>query len=196
MPCARAMWGFAPVGAQRAAKLRAEEPVQDGDDRGCEEKQQRQGIVHRELAHIALRKQQRIFINAECLVCLAVHDAQIDRIQRKLRQDTGENGRNTAARVEKTGDEACQHTGEHRAQQGDPGIEAAADQHDADSAAGCQRAVDGQVRHVQNAEGDVNADGHNAPGETLCGSAGQGVISDERKLMGSLLLSLVEAGTG
>ena len=55
MPCARAMWGVCAGRAQRAALLRAEEPVQDGDDRGCEEKQQRQGIVHRELAHVALR---------------------------------------------------------------------------------------------------------------------------------------------
>ena len=33
-------------------------------------------------------------------------------------------------------------------------------------------------------EGDVNADGHNAPGETLCGSAGQGVHQRRKKTHG------------
>ena len=147
MPCARHV-GVRARGTQGTALFRAEEPVQRRDDRDGEDQQQWQRIFERQLAHIALREQQGILIDTQRLVCLAVHDAQIDRIQRKLRQDTGENGRDTAACVEKTGDETGKHAGEHRAQQGEPGVEAAADQHDAHSAAGCKRTVDRQIRHI------------------------------------------------
>lgn len=183
MPCARHV-RIRAGGAKGAALFGAEEPVQRRDDRGGEEKQQRQRVIERELAHIALRKQQRVFVDAQRLVCLAVHDAQVDRIQRELRQDTGKDGRNAAARVEQTGDEAGKHTGEHRTQQGDPGIEAAADQHDAHGAAGRERAINGQIRHIQNAEGDVDADGHDAPGKALSGCAGQGVHQRSQKTHG------------
>ena len=154
-------------GAERAALFRTEEPVQHGDDRGREDDQQRQRIVRRQLAHIALRQQQVILVHADRLICLSAHDAQIDRIEGKLRQNTGKDRRNAAARVEQSRDQPGEHARKRGADERQPRIHPRADQHDADRAAGCQRAVHRQIRDVQNAEGDVNADRHNAPDEPL-----------------------------
>ena len=50
---------------------------------------------------------------------------------------------------------------------------AAQQQHDAHGAAGAHRTVHRQVRHIQNAVGDVHADGHNAPDDALGAGARQ-----------------------
>ena len=154
-------------GAERAALLGAEEPVQHGDHRKGEDDQHRQRIVKRQLAHIALRQQQVILIHADRLVCLAAHDTQIDRIEGKLRQNAGKDRRNAAARVEQSRDKPGKHARKRGADERQPRIQPRTDENDADRSAGCQRAVHRQIRDVQNAEGDVNADGHDAPDEPL-----------------------------
>ena len=53
------------------------------------------------------------------------------------------------------------------AEQRQPRIQPRADQHDADRAAGCQRAVHRQIRDIQDAEGDVHTDRHDAPDKPL-----------------------------
>ena len=44
-----------------------------------------------------------------------------------------------------------------------PDVLAREQAHDADCAAGAEGAVHGQVRHIKDAVGEVNADGHDAP---------------------------------
>ena len=166
MPCARDMRVVAR-GAERAALLGAKEPVQHGNDQGGEDDQQRQWIAHGQLTHIALRQQQVILVHADCLIGLAAHDAQIDRIEGKLRQNAGENRRNAAARVKQSGDKPGKHTRERGAEQRQPRIQPRADQYDANRAAGCQRAVHRQIRDIQDAEGDVHTDRHDAPDKPL-----------------------------
>ena len=77
--------------------------------------------------------------------------------------------------MEKARDEARQHPGREGRQHGQPGVDAAPDQHDADGAAGGEGAIHGEVRHIQDAEGEVDADGHQAPDQALPHGAGQGV---------------------
>lgn len=85
-------------GADGAALLRAEEPVEQRDHRGGEEQQQRQRILRQQLAHgregahIALGNEQVVLIHADRLIRLALHDAQVDRVERELREDTGKDG--------------------------------------------------------------------------------------------------------
>lgn len=168
-------------GADGAALLRAEEPVEQRDHRGGEEQQQRQRIFRQQLAHgregahIALGNEQVVLIHADRLIRLALHDAQVDRVERELREDTGKDGGNAALRVKKARDKTRQHTGEHRAQKRRPRAHARANEHHADRAAGGERAVHRQIRHVKDAVGDVYADRHDAPDQTLGDCAGQRV---------------------
>ena len=180
MPCARHV-GVVTRCADGAALFRAEEPVKCGDDGHGEKQQQGQWIVERQRADVALRQKQVVFVYTERLIGLACHDAQVDRVERELRQDAGENGGNAAARVKKAGDESCKHTCQQRAQERHPRIEPRADEHDADGAAGGERAIDGQVCDVQNPVGDVHADGHDAPRKTLCGGTGQRIHQRRKK---------------
>ena len=56
-------------------------------------------------------------------------------------------------------------------------------------AAGAEGAVNGQVRHIQNAVGNVHADGHDAPDEALCHSAGHGVYQRGQEIHKNILIS-------
>ena len=159
--------------AQGAAALRAEEPVQKRDHAECEKKQHWQRIFQTQVTHKALRHHQRVFIHADGLIGFAVHDAQVNGIERKLRQNAGQDRGNAAFGVEHPRDKACQHPTDKRAQQRQPRVHARADQHDSCRTAGGDGAVDGQIRNVQNTEGDVHADGHQAPDEALSRRAGQ-----------------------
>ena len=54
-----------------------------------------------------------------------------------------------------------------------PSVQTCPDQHDGHGAAGGQRAVHRQISYIQNTEGDVDADGHQAPDQALGHSARQ-----------------------
>ena len=167
--------GIGAGSADGASLFRAEEPVQRGHDHGGQHDQQRQRIVQRQLADVPLAQQQVVLIHTDGLIGLAAHDPQIDGVQGQLGQDTGQDGGDAAAGVEETGDQTGQHAGYQRAQHGKPRVHTRPDQHDAHGAAGGQGAVHRQVGHVQDTEGDVDADGHNAPGQSLGDRAGQRV---------------------
>ena len=47
------------------------------------------------MGQLAGRNDQVILVNTECLVCMTIHDIQVDRIQRDLCQDTGKDRWNT-----------------------------------------------------------------------------------------------------
>ena len=167
--------GIRAGSADGVSLFRAEEPVQSGHDHGGQHDQQRQRVVQRQRADVPLAQQQVILIHADGLIALAAHDPQIDGVQRQLGQDTGQNGGDAAPGVKESGGQTGQHAGCQCAQHGKPRVHARPDQHHAHRAAGGQRAVHRQVGHVQNTEGDVNADGHNAPGQSLGDRAGQRV---------------------
>ena len=118
-----------------------------------------------------LGDQQVVLIHADGLVGLACHDPKIDGVQRQLGEDTGQNGRNPAPGVEQTGTQSRQHTRQKRAQQRGPWIPPGTHQHDAHRAAGGKASVHRQVGHVQNTVGDVHADCHDSPDQTLRSSA-------------------------
>ena len=98
---------------------------------------------------------------------LHTHDRHVDGPQAQLGQDTGQNGRDAAEGVQDTGDQACQHTRQQGGQHGDPQVGPASVQHHEYGGAGAEGAVHGQVGDVQNFIGDVDADGHDAPDQTL-----------------------------
>ena len=75
--------------------------------------------------------------------------------------------------MEQAGDEPSQQAGGEGTQQRQPAVHAAADQHYGHGAAGGDGAVHGQIGYVQHAEGDVDADGHYAPDESLRRRTGQ-----------------------
>ena len=98
---------------------------------------------------------------------------QVDGIQCQLGQNTGQNGGDAAFRVEQAGDKAGQHTCQKGAQQRGPSVQTCPDQHDGHGTAGGQRSVHRQISYIQNTEGDVDADGHQAPDQALGHSARQ-----------------------
>ena len=165
--------GIRAGSADGVSLFRAEEPVQSGHDHNGQHDQQRQRVIQRQRADVPLAQQQVVLVHADGLIGLAAHDPQIDGVQSQLRQNTGQNGGDAAPGMEKSGDQTGQHAGYQRAQHREPRVQARPDQHHAHSAASGQRAVHRQVGNVQNTEGDVDADGHNAPGQTLRDSAGQ-----------------------
>ena len=77
--------------------------------------------------------------------------------------------------MEQTRSEPCQKPGRKRNDHGKPDRYPGRNAHDADRAAKPERAVNGQVRHIQDAEGDVDADAHDGPDEPLRDRAGHGV---------------------
>ena len=180
--------------AQRAAKLRAEEPVQHADQDCAEDEQHEDRVVERQRADIAGRDQQAVLVHTDGQVCLAAaragaHDAQVDRIQRQLGQNTGQNCRDAAGRVEQTRDKARQHTGQRGCHKGRAHRHAVEHQHHADCAARAEGAVNGQIGHIQNAVGNVHADGHDAPDEALRHSAGHGVYQRGQEIHKNILIS-------
>ncbi len=87
-----------------------------------------------------------------------------------------------AGGVEQAGDEPGQHTGQNSGRQGDQRGASAGGEQGAHGAAGGQGAVYCQIRHIQDLIGDVYADGHNAPDETLTKGAGHGAQKGEKEV--------------
>ena len=116
-----------------------------------------------------------VFVHTYRLVGLAAHDPQVDGVEGQLGEDTGQNGGDAAFRMEQAGGKAGQKAGDKGAQQGQPAVHAAADQHHGYGGTGGDGAVHGQVGHIQNTVGDVYADGHDAPYKTLRRRTGQRV---------------------
>ena len=110
------------------------------------------------------------------------HDAQVDGVQGQLSQDSGQDGRNPAEGVKEPCHQAGQHSGQQSGQQGQPGVPALADAQSGHGAPGGQRAIYGQVGHIEDAVGDIHSDGHNAPGQSLSERAGQGVEKGQQKV--------------
>ena len=155
------------------AQFRTEEPVQNGYDRHHEQPNNENG-VHverlRALAHflqIAQGNQQGLFIHIEGLIGFHTHDGQIDRPQTQLGQNARQNSRNAAGRVQKAGSQSRQHSRQNGAQKRQPDVAAARDHHDAHRAARAEGAVYRQISDVQNFIGNVYADGHDAPDQSL-----------------------------
>ncbi len=97
MPCARAIVLVRAGGADGAALLGAEEPVEQCDQHGANSSS-RMGLLSADRAgHAAQRQKQAVLIHADRSVGLHAHDAQVDRIERELRQDAGKDGRDAAA---------------------------------------------------------------------------------------------------
>ena len=123
--------------------------------------------MERELLDPAQGDEQVILVHIDGLVGLA-HDLQVDGVEGQLSQDAGQDGRDAHKGVEQAGDKAGGEARQHGGQQGHPDVLAREQAHDADCAAGAEGAVHGQVRHIKDAVGKVNADGHDAPDEALC----------------------------
>jgi len=164
--------GVGTGGADAAAQLGTEEPIQDADDHGRDDEHHNDGVVEGSLFDPAQGDEKVIFIHIDGLVCLA-HDLQVDGVEGQLGQDACQDGRDPHESVEQAGDKArCQACHQSR-QQRDPDVLAREQAHDANRAARAKGAIHGQVRHIQDAIGQVNANGHNAPDKALRTGAGQ-----------------------
>ena len=108
-------------------------------------------------------------------VGLHIHNGQIHGPQAQLGQDTGKNGRDAALGMEKARSEACQHTGTGGCHHSQPYRIAGGDHHGTDRTTGAEGAVHRQVGHIQYFIGNVHANGHDAPDQTLGHRTGQGV---------------------
>ena len=167
-------------GPEAAAVFRAEEPIHDADEHEGQEQHQPDGVIQRQVPHVAQGHQHvLILVDAHGDVGPGTEirtdalDPQVDGIEGKLGQDTGEDGRDAHGGMEDAGDRTGQHAHDEGNEGGQPGIDAAGDQDRRDGAAGGERAVHRQVRDIQDAEGDVDPDGHDAPDETLGHGAGK-----------------------
>ena len=145
-------------GTQRAAQLSAKEPVQHSDQHRAEDDQDQDGVIEGHIADITGRDQQAVLIHADGQVGFAAaraetHNAEIDRIQRQLGQNTGQNSRDAAGRVEQARNKARQHTCCRSRQQGQPHRRPVKHHNNADRTAGTERAVDRQIGHIQDAVG-------------------------------------------
>ena len=109
---------------------------------------------------------------------------QIDGVERQLGQNAGEDGGNAEGGVENAGDEAGQHTGDDGGDERHRHGTAVQRQNNAHGAAGAERAVHGQVGHIEDLIGDVNANGHYTPDKTLSGRARHGTEQGRQKLHG------------
>ena len=132
------------------------------------------GVVQAQGADALLVHQQVILSGADGPVGLS-HDPQVDGVQGQLGEDTGEDCRNAAGGVEQAGDQSRQHTRQKRPQHRQRHRRPRHGQHDEGGAAGSHGAVHRQVGHVQDPERDVDADGHDAPDQSLGGNTRQGV---------------------
>ena len=120
--------------------------------------------------------EQAVLVHVDGLVGLA-HDLQVDGVEGQLGQDAGKDGRDAHEGVEQAGDEAGGKARQHSHEERHPDVLPRQQAHDADCTAGAEGAVHGQVGHIKDAVGEVNADGHDAPDQALCArtrqSAGQ-----------------------
>ena len=148
--------------------LGAEVPVQQRD----EHRREQQPLPDR-AGHAAQRQKQVVLIRVDGGVGLHAHDAQVDRVERKLRQDAGEDRRDAKLRVQQAGHKTRKQTRSYGDQQRRPCRPARDDEHDRHGAAGGERPVDRQIGEVEQAERDVHAQRHDAPDDALRNAAGQ-----------------------
>ena len=151
--------------AHGCADFRAEEPVvehgDDQDDDGADDECRHALIEAGELPdgedRVLLQKRQ---------VCLA-HDAQVDGVERDHRQDAGEQGRYPELRAEDARDDAAEHAGDAGREDRGDGVIAGRQQGGGRGGSEREAALDGQVRDVEHAEGQVDADGEQCPEQSL-----------------------------
>ena len=122
---------------------------------------------------MAAREQQGVFIRVHALVGVHIHDVQVDRIERELREDTGEDGGDAELGVQKPRHETGQQSRRQRHEQRQPHRAAREREHHGDGAAGGERAVHRQIRDVEQAERDIDAQRHDAPDQALRHAARQ-----------------------
>ena len=176
--------GHPPVctgGPKGAAVLRTEEPVENGNEHHQGDNGGHQRIAQGQLSGKPLGYDQIVLIHGNRLIRLAAHNPQIHGVQSQLGQDAAEDGRNAAAGVQQAGSHTGKQTHQEGAHQRQPGITAGAHEHHAHRAAGGQAAVYRQVSHVQDAVGDIYADGHDAPEESLGNGAGRSIQKGGKK---------------
>ena len=134
------------------------------------------GVVEGKLLDPAQGDEQVVLVHIDGLVGLA-HDLQVDGVEGQLGQDAGKDGRDAHEGVEQAGDEAGGKARQHSHEERHPDVLPRQQAHDAHCTAGAKGAVHGQVGHIKDAVGEINADGHDAPDQALCArtrqSAGQ-----------------------
>ena len=92
-----------------------------------------------------------------------------------MRQDSGQDSGNSHDCVKDPGGQSGQHSGSGSRQHRDPDIMSAHQHHDADGASGTHGSIHGKIRDIQDTEGKINADRHNAPDKPLGGGSRQRV---------------------
>ena len=85
---------------------------------------------------------------------------QVNGIKRKLRQNPGEDCRNTELGMQQTGAQTGENSRENGNQQRQRSRTAGNDQHDRYCTAGGKSPVNRQVGNIQHTEGDVDAESH------------------------------------
>ena len=125
------------------------------------------------ILQIAQGDQKLIVVDVQGLVGLHAHDGKVDRPQPQLRQDAGQDGGDSAGRVEHTGRKSGQHARQNGTQQGEPYVVAGHHHHDAHGASCTKGAVHRQIGDIQQLVGDIHADGHDAPDQPLGYGAGE-----------------------
>ena len=144
--------------------------IEDDHQRGADKPHQHNGAGQQ----LGVGGEQEFdLIDIDRHICLS-HNIQIDGIQGDLGENTRQNIRDTQLCVQEPGDQSGHNSRKERHQQRQLGIPAAHHQHNAHSAAGCQTAVNRQVRNIQHTEGHIHTQRHNAPDQTLGNTAGTG----------------------
>ncbi|MPM42343.1 hypothetical protein SDC9_89008 [bioreactor metagenome] len=146
----------------------------------------------------------RKFVRIHRLVGRHAHDVQVDGVQRELGQDSRQNGRNTQSGVQQSGTQTRQHARKNGRQNRRPRGPARQNKHGGHRASGSKGAVHRQIGDVQQTEGNVYAQSHDAPDDALSDAAGQALHKINRiqrskicrDLHGSSPVSLFCSATG
>ena len=111
-------------GAQRSAHFTPKEPVQHRNQHHDYHQGDEDRVLEGKLSDVAGGNDQLVFADVDRLVGLAAHDNQVDRIQRQLGQNAGQDSRDAHGRMEQARHQTCQHTGNDGAQKGNPHVHA------------------------------------------------------------------------
>ena len=155
--------------ADGAARFRPEEPVDQRDDYGGDD------AAQNDLAVVFGNARQQIFhpdvdgIHAEKRdVRPAFHDAQVDGIKGRHRENPRKDPGNLHFRVQKACQKAAGHAARQRGEQRQERVGPRFGQHGGNGAPGGERAVYGKIGKIQHPERDVYAERHDAPKDALC----------------------------
>ncbi len=150
----------------RASHLGSEKPIKNGDQNDQHHTNGNYRVMERKFLDPTQRNEQIRLIYVYRLIRLA-HNFEVDRVKRKLCQDTRKNGWNSHKGVQKSGYRSREKSRDECRKHSKPQVASVQYQHYRNRAARCKGAVNSKVGDVENTVSYVNSYRHNAPYKSL-----------------------------